>query len=50
MKLGVETKETEEDKQDDKVTDLSETQKAQKLTAENKKEQESTINKQVKKE
>ena len=35
---------------DDKVTDLTDTQKAQKLTAENKKEQEKVVNKQVNKE
>lgn len=39
-----------EDKQDNKVTDLTETQKAQKLTADNKKEQEKAVNKQIKKE
>ena len=37
-------------KQDDKATDLTETQKAQKLTADNKKEQEKAVNKQIKKE
>ena len=35
---------------DDKVTDLTDTQKAQRLTAENKKEQEKVVNKQVNKE
>lgn len=39
-----------EDKQDDKVPDLTDTQKAQKLTADNKKEQTKIINKQIKKE
>mgnify|MGYP000656658756 FL=1 len=39
-----------EDKQDNKATDLTETQKAQKLTADNKKEQEKAVNKQIKKE
>ena len=39
-----------EDKQDNKATDLTETQKAQKLTADNKKEQEKVVNKQIKKE
>ena len=34
---------------DDKVTDLTDTQKAQKLTAENKKEQAKVVNKQIKK-
>ena len=36
--------------QDDKVTDLTDTQKTQKLTADNKKEQTKIINKQIKKE
>ena len=39
-----------EDKQDDKVTDLTEQQKAQKLTADNKKEQTKVVNKQINKE
>ena len=39
-----------EDKQDDKVTDLTDTQKAQKLTADNKKEQTKVGNKQINKE
>lgn len=39
-----------EDKQDNKVTDLTDTQKTQKLTADNKKEQEKAVNKQIKKE
>jgi SPP1 family phage portal protein len=39
-----------EDKQDNKVTDLTDTQKAQKLTADNKKEQEKAVNKQINKE
>lgn len=37
-----------EDKQDNKVTDLTDEQKAQKLTADNKKEQEKVVNKQIK--
>lgn len=37
-----------EDKQDNKATDLTDTQKAQKLTADNKKEQEKAVNKQIK--
>ncbi len=48
-------KETEQDSkennnQDDKVTDLTDTQKAQKLTADNKKEQTKVVNKQINKE
>ena len=39
-----------EGKQDDKVTDLTDTQKAQKLTADNKKEQKKVGNKQINKE
>lgn len=39
-----------EDKKDDKVTDLTEQQKAQKLTADNKKEQAKVVNKQINKE
>ena len=39
-----------EDKKDDKVTDLTEQQKAQKLTSDNKKEQAQVVNKQIKKE
>lgn len=39
-----------ENEKDNKVTDLSQTQKAQKLTADNKKEQEKIVNKQVNKE
>lgn len=46
---GVE-QDNKEDKQDDKVPDLTDTQKAQKLTADNKKEQTKIINKQIKKE
>lgn len=46
---GVE-KDNKEDKQDDKVTDLTEQQKAQKLTADNKKEQTKMVNKQINKE
>lgn len=42
-------KDNKEDKQDDKVTDLTEQQKAQKLTADNKKEQTKMVNKQIKK-
>ena len=38
------------DKQDDKVKDLTDTQKAQKLTANNKKEQTKVVNKQINKE
>nr|DAT49457.1 MAG TPA: portal protein [Bacteriophage sp.] len=37
-----------EDKQNNKVTDLTDEQKAQKLTADNKKEQEKAVNKQIK--
>ena len=39
-----------ENKQDNKVTDLTEQQKAQKLTANNKKEQTKVVNKQISKE
>ena len=39
-----------EEKQDNKVTDLTEQQKAQKLTADNKKEQTKVVNKQINKE
>ena len=39
-----------EDKQNDKATDLTEQQKAQKLTADNKKEQTKMVNKQINKE
>lgn len=46
---GVE-QDNKEDKQDDKVTDLTEQQKAQKLTADNKKEQAKVVNKQTNKE
>ena len=46
---GVE-QDNKEDKQDDKVTDLTEQQKAQKLTADNKKEQTKLVNKQINKE
>lgn len=46
---GVE-QDNKEDKQDDKVTDLTEQQKAQKLTADNKKEQAKVVNKQINKE
>ena len=46
---GVE-QDNKEDKQDDEVPDLTDTQKAQKLTADNKKEQTKIINKQIKKE
>ena len=46
---GVE-QDNKEDKQDDKVTDLTDTQKAQKLTADNKKEQTKVVNKQINKE
>lgn len=46
---GVE-QDNKEDKQDDKVTDLTDQQKAQKLTADNKKEQIKNVNKQVSKE
>lgn len=46
---GVE-QDNKEDKQDDKVPELTDTQKAQKLTADNKKEQTKIINKQIKKE
>ena len=45
---GVE-QDNKEGKQDDKVTDLTDTQKAQKLTADNKKEQTKMVNKQIKK-
>lgn len=47
--VGVE-QDNKENKQDDKVTDLKDTQKAQKLTADNKKAQEKEVNKQVSKE
>jgi hypothetical protein len=43
-----EVEQNKEDKQDNKVTDLTETQKAQKLTADNKKEQVKAVNKQIK--
>ena len=46
---GVE-QDNKEDKQDDKVSDLTDTQKAQKLTADNKKEQTKVVNKQINKE
>ena len=46
---GVE-QDNKEEKQDDKVTDLTDTQKAQKLTADNKKEQTKVVNKQINKE
>lgn len=46
---GVE-QDNKEDKQNDKVTDLTEQQKAQKLTADNKKEQAKVVNKQINKE
>ncbi len=46
---GVE-QDNKEDKQDDKVTDLTDTQKAQKLTADDKKEQAKVVNKQINKE
>lgn len=46
---GVE-QDNKEDKQDDKVPDLTDTQKAQKLTADNKKEQTKVVNKQINKE
>ena len=39
-----------EDKQENKVTDLTDEQKVQKLTADNKKEQEKAVNKQINKE
>ncbi len=45
---GVE-QDNKENNQDDKVTDLTEQQKAQKLTADNKKEQTKVVNKQIKK-
>lgn len=48
-RTGVE-QDNKEDKQDDKVTDLTDTQKAQKLTADNKKEQTKVGNKQINKE
>lgn len=37
-----------EDKRNNKVTDLTDEQKVQKLTADNKKEQEKVVNKQIK--
>ena len=40
----------EDNQKDDKVPDLTDTQKAQKLTADNKREQEKAVNKQVSKE
>ena len=40
----------EQDNKEDKVTDLTDTQKAQKLTADNKKEQTKVVNKQINKE
>ena len=46
---GVE-QDNKEDKQDDKLTDLTDTQKAQKLIADNKKEQSKIVNKQINKE
>ena len=46
---GVE-QDNKEDKQNDKATDLTDTQKAQKLTADNKKEQTKVVNKQINKE
>lgn len=46
---GVE-QDNKEDKQNDKVTDLTDTQKAQKLTVDNKKEQTKIVNKQINKE
>lgn len=46
---GVE-QDNKEEKQDDKVTDLTDTQKVQKLTADNKKEQTKVVNKQINKE
>lgn len=46
---GVE-QDNKEDKQDDKVTDLTEQQKAQKLTADNKRKQAKVVNKQINKE
>ena len=47
--VGVE-QDNKENNQDNKVTDLTEQQKAQKLTADNKKEQEQAVNKQINKE
>ena len=46
---GVE-QDNKENNQDNKVTDLTEQQKAQKLTADNKKEQAKVVNKQINKE
>lgn len=47
--IGVEQN-NNENKQDNKITDLTEQQKAQKLTADNKKEQTKVVNKQINKE
>ena len=44
------TEQNKENKQDDKVTDLTDEQKVQKLTADNKKEQSKIVNKQINKE
>lgn len=46
---GVE-QDNKENEEDNKVTDLTEQQKAQKLTADNKKEQAKVVNKQINKE
>ncbi|MBS5863005.1 MAG: hypothetical protein KIC76_06365, partial [Firmicutes bacterium] len=47
---GVEQNNQKEENKDDKVTDLTDQQKAQKLTADNKKEQTKVVNKQINKE
>jgi len=47
---GVEQNNQQEENKDDKVTDLTDQQKAQKLTADNKKEQTKVVNKQINKE
>lgn len=47
---GVKQNNQQEENKDDKVTDLTDQQKAQKLTADNKKEQTKVVNKQINKE
>ena len=47
---GVKQNNQQEENKDDKVTDLTDQQKAQKLTADNKKEQTQVVNKQINKE
>lgn len=47
---GVEQNNQQEESKDEKVTDLTDQQKAQKLTADNKKEQTKVVNKQINKE